>query len=272
MLGFSERNEAFDFNVALSDHEKYVKREVEKEVGSGEGGEDGHIDIHPAVHHRLKEGETIRINVKNKPSSGAGMLSAAGKSKPLGLSPQPTAATKIRSPLPPPPNDAAAARMTSPNHSIAVNKVKDNSSNSSDNLSDLSQLKGRDPFFVYKARLEEATASTPDPTSIDPDALFYDVAKTKNGAFGTGSFGSTVMSKISAGSSSSTSTQQQMEAMREELRELEEQRAADRERMERLDMERAADAEKVLKMQQEMDRMQEMIRQFVQSGGLPPTQ
>lgn len=30
-LGFAERNEAFDFNVALSDHEKYVKREVEKE-------------------------------------------------------------------------------------------------------------------------------------------------------------------------------------------------------------------------------------------------
>ncbi|GFQ08717.1 uncharacterized protein at1g03900 [Phtheirospermum japonicum] len=140
-LGFSERNEAFDFNVALSDHEKYVKREVEKEVGSGEGGEDGQIDIHPAVHHRLKEGETIRINVKNKPSSGAGMLSAAGKSKPLGLSPPPAGVTKIRSPLPPPPNDAAAARMTSPSHGIAVNKAKDNSSNSSDILSDLSQLK-----------------------------------------------------------------------------------------------------------------------------------
>lgn len=54
-LGFNERNEAFDFNVALSDHEKYVKREVEKEVGGGgDGGDDGHIDIHPAVNHRLK--------------------------------------------------------------------------------------------------------------------------------------------------------------------------------------------------------------------------
>lgn len=54
-LGFNERNEAFDFNVALSDHDKYVKREVEKEVGGNrEGGEDGHIDIHPAVNHRLK--------------------------------------------------------------------------------------------------------------------------------------------------------------------------------------------------------------------------
>lgn len=55
-LGFSERNEAFDFNVALSDHEKYVRREQEKEAGGpfGEGGEEDHIDIHPAVNHRLK--------------------------------------------------------------------------------------------------------------------------------------------------------------------------------------------------------------------------
>ncbi|GER50625.1 adaptin ear-binding coat-associated protein 2 [Striga asiatica] len=157
-LGFNERNEAFDFNVALSDHEKYVKREVEKEAGgdgAGEGGEDGQIDIHPAVHHRLKkvqveifvkpakseEGETIRINVKNKPSSGAGMLSAAGKSKTIGLASPPSAAMKIRSPLPPPPNDPAAARMTSTNHGGGLNRAKDNSSNSSDFLSDLSQLK-----------------------------------------------------------------------------------------------------------------------------------
>lgn len=53
-LGFNERNEAFDFNVALSDHDKYVKRENDKEVGDGEAGDDNHIDIHPAVNHRLK--------------------------------------------------------------------------------------------------------------------------------------------------------------------------------------------------------------------------
>ena len=60
-LGFAERNEAFDFNVALSDHEKYVKREHEKEsaVSSGEVSDDTHIDIHPAVNHRLKVTEKI---------------------------------------------------------------------------------------------------------------------------------------------------------------------------------------------------------------------
>jgi adaptin ear-binding coat-associated protein 1/2 len=32
-LGLTERSEAFDFNVALSDHEKYVRREHDKESG-----------------------------------------------------------------------------------------------------------------------------------------------------------------------------------------------------------------------------------------------
>lgn len=146
-LGFAERNEAFDFNVALSDHEKYVKRENEKEAG--EASDDSHIDIHPAVNQRLKEGETIRITVKNKPASGAGMLSAAGlsggpsasgKSKPLGLVPPPSGGGKIRSPLPPPPNDPAAARMSSPNHDVDIKAPKENARHSTDPLSDLSQL------------------------------------------------------------------------------------------------------------------------------------
>nr|GMD53482.1 ABC transporter family protein [Ipomoea batatas] len=58
--------------------------------------ENSHIDIHPAINHSLKEGEIIRINVKNKHSAaGASMRSAAGltsglktgKSKTLGLVP-----------------------------------------------------------------------------------------------------------------------------------------------------------------------------------------
>uniref|UniRef100_A0A0D9XKJ7 NECAP PHear domain-containing protein n=1 Tax=Leersia perrieri TaxID=77586 RepID=A0A0D9XKJ7_9ORYZ len=149
-LGFGERNEAFDFNVALSDHEKYVKREHEKEAAGGDGGEesdDGQIDIHPAVNRRLKEGETIRINVKNKSSTGSGMLSSAGLSggtsaKPKAsmlLAPPPGAAGKLRSPLPPPPNDPAAARMNSgPNAGIRATKEP---SKRNDTFSDLSAMK-----------------------------------------------------------------------------------------------------------------------------------
>lgn len=139
-LGFSERNEAFDFNVALSDHEKHVMRETEKE---SVGDDAGHIDIHPAVNHRLKEGETIRINVKHKPASGAGILSVgkpgglstSGNAKTLSLAPPPSGSAKIRTPLPPPPNDPAAARITS-----TLKGPKDSVKRSTDPLSDFSQL------------------------------------------------------------------------------------------------------------------------------------
>ncbi|KAF7818442.1 adaptin ear-binding coat-associated protein 1 [Senna tora] len=147
-LGFAERNEAFDFNVALSDHDKYVRREHEKE--SGESSEESQIDIHPAVNHRLKEGETIRINVKPKPSSGTGMLSSAGltgglsgnvKPKALGLAPPPSGLGKIRSPLPPPPNDPVAARLTSTSRVTGLKETNGSGRHSTDTFSDLSQLK-----------------------------------------------------------------------------------------------------------------------------------
>ncbi|XWS76237.1 hypothetical protein CRYUN_Cryun01aG0158100 [Craigia yunnanensis] len=146
-LGFNERNEAFDFNVALSDHEKYVRRENEKETGETSAS-DSHIDIHPAVNHRLKEGETIRINVKPKPTSGTGMLSAAGlpgglsgsgKPKTLGLAPPPSGAGKIRSPLPPPPNDPASARITSTSQGVGLRAPSENT-RGTDRLTDFSQL------------------------------------------------------------------------------------------------------------------------------------
>jgi len=165
-LGFAERNEAFDFNVALSDHEKHVRREQEKEVG--ESSDDTHIDIHPAVNHRLKEGETIRINVKPKPTSGTGMLSAAGltgavsgtaKPKALSLAPPPTGAGKIRSPLPPPPNDPAAARITSTSHQgVVIKGPKENARHSNDPLSDLSPLERNLPTATGSGSTK-ATAS-----------------------------------------------------------------------------------------------------------------
>ncbi|KAJ3682355.1 hypothetical protein LUZ60_014928 [Juncus effusus] len=119
-LGFNERNEAFDFNVALSDHEKYLKREHEKEAVAGEEGDESSIDINPVVNRRLKEGETIRINVKNKVASSSSttgaikLASTANKKAPAGigglLAPPPGG--KLRSPLPPPPNDPAVAKIS----------------------------------------------------------------------------------------------------------------------------------------------------------------
>ncbi|TKY65668.1 adaptin ear-binding coat-associated protein 1/2 [Spatholobus suberectus] len=53
-LGFNERNEAFNFNVALFDHEKYICREHKKEYDNSATIEESQIDIHPTINHRLK--------------------------------------------------------------------------------------------------------------------------------------------------------------------------------------------------------------------------
>lgn len=47
-LGLNEWNEAFDFNMALSNHEKHMKKEGEKEVGN-----DGSEEIGDGVYYRL---------------------------------------------------------------------------------------------------------------------------------------------------------------------------------------------------------------------------
>lgn len=102
----------------------------------------------------IQEGETIRINVKNKPSGGTGMLSAAGlsggltgtsKPKALSLAPPPSVGAKLRSPLPPPPNDPVAARIAS-NTVTAVKGLNEHVKNSTDPFSDLSQL---EVFFYF---------------------------------------------------------------------------------------------------------------------------
>ncbi|KAH9287753.1 hypothetical protein KI387_031870 [Taxus chinensis] len=167
-LGFSERNEAFDFNVALSDHEKYIKREHEKD--GTEEDDDGKIDIHPAVNQRLKEGETIRINVKNKVSSGTGMLSAAGLAGSISstgrpkvsLAPPP-ASGRIRSALPPPPNDTVTARIgnTLSSSPISITGSKfamDDARHNADPM-DLSQLEVNLPSTTSSSSAKTNTAS-----------------------------------------------------------------------------------------------------------------
>jgi len=106
-LGFNERNEAFDFNVAISDHEKHVLRARENNEEATE--EEAGAPQAPALDLRLKEGEKIRINVKNKlPSSSGGKTLTIPRQGSTGspvvapLLPPPDE-NRIRKPLPPPP-------------------------------------------------------------------------------------------------------------------------------------------------------------------------
>jgi hypothetical protein len=55
-IGFGDRSDSFDFNVALQDHFKYVKNQeqIEKEKDEPK----------PQLDLGFKEGETIKINMK----------------------------------------------------------------------------------------------------------------------------------------------------------------------------------------------------------------
>ncbi|KAI2647875.1 Adaptin ear-binding coat-associated protein 2 [Labeo rohita] len=93
-IGFADRGDSFDFNVALQDHFKWVKQESElarQEAAQVSG---------PKLDLGFKEGQTIKINIgnmKKKDSSGA-----AAKSRPTG------------SLLPPPPGVKSAALVAPP--------------------------------------------------------------------------------------------------------------------------------------------------------------
>lgn len=87
--------------------------------------------------------------MKHKTAGGTGMLSAAGltgghaatpKPKILNLAPPPSGAGKIRSPLPPPPNDPVAARIASTGPGSSLKGTHEVVRHSTDSLSDLSQL------------------------------------------------------------------------------------------------------------------------------------
>jgi hypothetical protein len=54
-MGFAERSQSFDFNVALQDHAKEVRRRREAKNRAPE----------PALDFSLKEGQTIRVNIKS---------------------------------------------------------------------------------------------------------------------------------------------------------------------------------------------------------------
>ncbi|XP_050722962.1 NECAP-like protein CG9132 isoform X3 [Eriocheir sinensis] len=103
-VGFGDRSDSFDLNVALQDHFKWVKKEEEAEKEKEEGK--------PNLDLGFKDGETIKINMKitkkegqegtNRPKPKAG--SAGG-----GLLPPPPGGVKLA----PPPAPVAASKIGS---------------------------------------------------------------------------------------------------------------------------------------------------------------
>ncbi|KAL3638215.1 hypothetical protein CASFOL_017586 [Castilleja foliolosa] len=122
---------------------------------------------------------------------------------------------------------------------------------------------------LYQSRLTEATASNNTQEDIYRDAIFYDVAKTKKGAFGAGLQGKTLASKCSSGSAGPSSSQNAMRSqLREELLgEMNEQMETRVEEAVRSRVEeavRATQQSMEARMEAEMEKMRELVRQLAQ--------
>lgn len=105
-LGFADRGDSFDFNVALQDHFKWVKQEGELAKLEASQSNAPKLDL------SFKEGQTIKIsigNIKKKDSS-------AGKPRPAvgGLLPPPPGG-KVGGSLIPPPVGQQTAPLVQPN-------------------------------------------------------------------------------------------------------------------------------------------------------------
>ncbi|CAI9605530.1 unnamed protein product [Staurois parvus] len=95
-VGFADRGDAFDFNVALQDHFKWVKQQSEfaKQAQNPDPG--------PKLDLGFKEGQTIKINIANiKKKEGA----PPAKPRPLSAGP---------SLLPPPPGSKTPIQHSTP--------------------------------------------------------------------------------------------------------------------------------------------------------------
>ncbi|XP_015274411.1 PREDICTED: adaptin ear-binding coat-associated protein 1 [Gekko japonicus] len=108
-IGFGDRGDAFDFNVSLQDHFKWVKQETEISKESQE------TDSRPKLDLGFKEGQTIKLNIGNMPTRKGG----AAKPRPAGpggpsLLPPPPGGKAAPPSVPPPPLAAISNHVTPP--------------------------------------------------------------------------------------------------------------------------------------------------------------
>ncbi|KAL3616507.1 hypothetical protein CASFOL_039897 [Castilleja foliolosa] len=114
----------------------------------------------------------------------------------------------------------------------------------------------------YDTRLTEATASSQDPSQIDPDDIFMSVAQTKKGAFGTGVLGKTVSSSRRSCTSTVSSVPQpdpRVEELQTEVTQLRDQ------------MQEVTDLRQQLRESDERTRrLEEMLQSLMTQGHLAP--
>ncbi|XP_059770567.1 adaptin ear-binding coat-associated protein 2 [Balaenoptera ricei] len=103
-IGFGDRGDAFDFNVALQDHFKWVKQQCEF-ARQAENPDQG-----PKLDLSFKEGQTIKLNIANmKKKEGAAGTPRARPASTGGLSL-----------LPPPPGGKTSTLIPPPGEQLSV--------------------------------------------------------------------------------------------------------------------------------------------------------
>ncbi|XP_020024434.1 adaptin ear-binding coat-associated protein 2 [Castor canadensis] len=103
-IGFADRGDAFDFNVALQDHFKWVKQQCEFAKQAQNPDEGPKLDL------GFKEGQTIKINIANmKKKEGAAGTPRARPASTGGLSLLPPPPGGKTSTLIPPPGEQLSA-------------------------------------------------------------------------------------------------------------------------------------------------------------------
>ena len=119
-IGFADRSDSFDLNVALQDHFKGIKRDIEfaKEAdlansSNGMGGVAG-----PKLDLAFKEGQTIRINIPK--NEGAAIRDKNVKKGTTGLLPPPPGGM---SRIAPPPSIASLTPLQSPSEPTASSVI-----------------------------------------------------------------------------------------------------------------------------------------------------
>eukprot|EP01113_Clastostelium_recurvatum_P018567 TRINITY_DN2188_c0_g1_i3.p1 TRINITY_DN2188_c0_g1~~TRINITY_DN2188_c0_g1_i3.p1 ORF type:complete len:286 (-),score=81.49 TRINITY_DN2188_c0_g1_i3:123-980(-) len=86
-MGFTERNDAFEFQAAIQDHLKHVKAAEESSAAAER------LASGPKVDYSLKEGQTIHVNIGGKPRAPPKATGGVGLG---GLAPPPPAGGVIR--------------------------------------------------------------------------------------------------------------------------------------------------------------------------------
>ncbi|TDL24928.1 adaptin ear-binding coat-associated protein 1 NECAP-1 [Rickenella mellea] len=101
-MGFAERTESFDFNVALQDYTKRYTASLEP-PSPAEDKQSPHIPAGPKKDYSLKDGQTFSISIpgRTKPTGGNNLLGSSGSSSTGGgggvpLLPPPPSAAKPR--------------------------------------------------------------------------------------------------------------------------------------------------------------------------------